>query len=69
MINKKTKTARINKDFYNELDKIIENRYKNKSDKIKTNIRVLTGLLIKHNSWGTIRADLEKVNIERYKDE
>lgn len=51
-------TSRIGKEFNKQLDEIKMGRIYNKLDKTQKSTRVLTDLIVKHNSWGKIKDEI-----------
>lgn len=62
-LNSECITARIGKDFNEELLNIIDERKIKGLDKTKKSIRFLTNLLVKHDLWKKIKKDI--INFER----
>lgn len=62
-------TARVGVEFTKELIEIQEARLESGIDKKKKSIRKLTDLIPKHNSWAKIKADMEKINLEKKHNE
>jgi hypothetical protein len=67
--NNKNHTARVGVEFTKELIEIQEARLESNIDKKKKSIRKLTDLIPHHHHWAKIKADMEKINLEKKHNE
>lgn len=65
----KTCTARNGEDFAKEIEYIKNQRLELHIDKKRKSTRILTNLIIKHNFWPTIKAELIKLDLRKIKNE
>lgn len=61
-------TTRIHPDFKEELLEIKKERIENGMDKKKKSDRVITKLIIKHNSWEDIKEDIIEAENEKFEE-
>ena len=61
--------TRIDKSLNDELEFIKDERLKQGIDKKRKSTRILTKLLIKHNHWGVIKAEMIQLKLEGVEDE
>ncbi len=63
----KGKQSRIGEKFYKEVELIKDKRLRNGKDKDRMSTKIITNLIVRHNSWPEIakkiiEADKEEVN-------
>lgn len=66
---KKNHTTRVGENFHDHMKNMREMRLKIKKDKVKIPIRVLTDLIVKHNHWPQMKADIINLDIKEIKGE
>ncbi len=59
------KTVRVDPTFNDEIEDIKKKRFEMGIDYKKISTRQITSMIIKHNFWGLVKADLEKVKLNR----
>ncbi len=68
-MSKKEKTTRINQLLVDELDFIRKKRLESKIDHKKIGDRKLTGLIVKHDLWPEMKADIIKIDNKKIKEQ
>lgn len=66
---KKNHTTRVGQNFHKHMKEISNMRIEIKKDKAKIPIRVLTNLIIKHDYWPQMKADIINLDIKDIKGE
>ena len=68
-IHSENKQARIGERFNREIDQIKEKRIELGIDRKRKSTRLLTELIIRHDSWPEMKRDMANLNLERIKNE
>ena len=68
MKNDKGRQSRIGEKFYKEVETIKDKRLRNGKDKDRMSTKIITNLIVRHNSWPDISKKLIEADEEELKE-